>query len=195
MPTPVDVTANYTTSPGTAISGVDYTAKTGTVTIPAGQVEATVTIAVRADAAKEADETFMVTLSAPTNAILVRATGTGTILNDDLPGIVIGVGNTSIAEGNAGNRNATVVVTLSQPSATDTTVHWATAAGTATDTDFAGASNDLIIPAGRTTGLIAVTIKADVVVEGDETLTVTLSAPSAGTLGRATGIVTILNDD
>ena len=57
---------------GTATgSGTDYTLGNGTLTIAAGQTSGTITIAdIIDDAFVEADETVIVTLSNPTNAIL-----------------------------------------------------------------------------------------------------------------------------
>src|SRR5439155_1448674 len=163
QPAGTDVTAHWATAPGSATAGPDYTSASGTVTIVAGKSTASVSVNVVGDAAVEPDETFNVTLSSPVGATLsrasgtatildddtlVRATGTGTILDDDPPGIVIGIGDASVSEGNTGVRTVTLLVTMSQPSATNTTVHWATGAATATASDFTAASKDLVIPAG-----------------------------------------------
>jgi hypothetical protein len=75
--------AAFATTDGTATSGSDYTAKSGTVSIAAGQVTKTIVIRVTGDTLREANETFSVTLSNPTNAILSDATGLGTILDSD----------------------------------------------------------------------------------------------------------------
>lgn len=81
--------ANYATSAGTATAGasctagVDYITKSGTVSIPAGSTTATITVQICGDTNVESDETFTVTLSAPTNATLGTSAATGTIINDD----------------------------------------------------------------------------------------------------------------
>jgi fibronectin-binding autotransporter adhesin len=77
------VTVTFATSDGTATAGGDYTATTQTVTIPAGQRTATVTVPVTGDTTVEPNETFTVTLSAPSGATIGTATATGTITNDD----------------------------------------------------------------------------------------------------------------
>ena len=60
------------------------TAFTGTVAFAAGATSAEVRLAVQGDTTFEPDETFTVTLSAPTGGVtLTRATATGTITNDD----------------------------------------------------------------------------------------------------------------
>lgn len=79
------VTVKYATSNGTAAVGSDYTATSGTLTIPAGQTKGQVVVPVLGDTTTEANETFAVTLSSPVGATIARATATGTIANDDTP--------------------------------------------------------------------------------------------------------------
>ena len=79
------VTVQYATSSGSAESGTDFTAATGTVTFAVGETSKTVNVATTDDSADEADETFTLTLSSPTNATLGDATATGTINDDDAP--------------------------------------------------------------------------------------------------------------
>ncbi|MDQ8755239.1 Calx-beta domain-containing protein [Sphingosinicella sp. LHD-64] len=59
---------------------------TGTITFADGETERTIAIEIADDADFEPDETFTITLSAPTGgAVLGDAEATGTILNDDTP--------------------------------------------------------------------------------------------------------------
>ena len=107
-----DVTVAYATANGTAAAGSDYTATSGTLTIPAGtdcktnpagNPACTITVAVTGDTAYEANETFTLTLSNPTGATITRAVATGTIANDDQqPEVTIQRGATQ--EGNAGSK-------------------------------------------------------------------------------------------
>lgn len=85
------VTVKYATANGTATAGNDYTAASGTLTIPAGQISKTVAIQVKGDTTNEARETFFVNLSNPVGATLADAQGAGGISNDDgsLPDFVI----------------------------------------------------------------------------------------------------------
>ena len=78
------VTVSYATADGTAKAGVDYTAETGTITIPAGTTEVYVDVPVSGDSLRQADQTFSFTLNAVTNAVLGTSHATGTILNADL---------------------------------------------------------------------------------------------------------------
>ena len=79
-----DVTVDYATSDGTAVSAEnDYVPTTGTLVIPAGQTSATVSVPVNGDVRLEPDESFFVNLSNPTNATISGNQAIGTILNDE----------------------------------------------------------------------------------------------------------------
>lgn len=78
------VSVNYATADGTAtVTGNDYVAASGTIVFAPGQTTAKITIQVRGDQAKEANETFLVNLSSPSHAALYDGRGVGTITNDD----------------------------------------------------------------------------------------------------------------
>jgi hypothetical protein len=118
-----DVTVDYATSNGTATAGTDYTAGTGTVTIPAGSTTATFNVGVTGDSLDEANETINVTISNPTGATISDNTGVVTI-NDDDDAPSLSINNVSYTEsGSAGN--ATFTVTLSAASGKDVEVDYA----------------------------------------------------------------------
>jgi hypothetical protein len=78
------VTAHFATADGTAkVSDNDYVAKSGTITFAPGQTQQFVTVMVKGDTKKEADETFFVNLTNAVNASIATAQGKGTIKNDD----------------------------------------------------------------------------------------------------------------
>ncbi|MDW7707086.1 putative Ig domain-containing protein [Xanthomonas euvesicatoria] len=77
------VTVNYATADGTATAGSDYVARSGTLSFAPGVTAQGVAVTVNGDTAVEPNETFSVGLSGASNATIARATGTGTILNDD----------------------------------------------------------------------------------------------------------------
>mgnify|MGYP001390567405 CR=1 FL=1 len=79
------VTVKYATGNGTAGAGSDYIAVTPPqmITFSPGQTSKPVSISIKGDVAKEANETFFVNLSVPTGATLFDAQGRGTITNDD----------------------------------------------------------------------------------------------------------------
>ncbi len=110
------------------------------------------------------------------------------------PSLVIG--DVSVNEGTASANNAVFTVTLNSAAAQTVTVNYATASGTATSgTDFASRSGSLSFPAGTTSRTITVPTIADALVEGNETFTVTLSGAVNATIGDATAVGTIIDDD
>lgn len=82
-PSSQNVSVSYATSNGTAISPGDYTAASGSVTIPAGLTSRTIEVFAKSDISLESDETFFVTLSNPVNASILDGQGQGVIKNDD----------------------------------------------------------------------------------------------------------------
>jgi hypothetical protein len=81
------VIVTYATADGTATAGSDYTTASGALVFPPGTTQQPVNVAVLGDAAVEPDEGFALNLSAPNNAVLSDAQGTGTILDDDAPSL------------------------------------------------------------------------------------------------------------
>ena len=80
------VSVDYASANGTAIAGSDYTATSGTLTFAAGETNQTLAVPILNDGLVEPAiyETFTVTLSNPTNAILgTRTVATGRITDND----------------------------------------------------------------------------------------------------------------
>ena len=79
------VTVSFQTVNGTATTGDnDYVAKTGTLTFAPGETTKTITIDVKGDNKKEANETFYLDLFGnSSNSLFTKKRGIGTILNDD----------------------------------------------------------------------------------------------------------------
>ncbi len=190
-----DVTVDYATSDGTATTGSDYTAASGTLTIPAGQASGSIVASVNGDTTYEPNETFALTLSNPVGATIVAGTAVGTIMNDDpLPQLV--VGDASVLEGNSGTSPLTFTVAMVPVSGSDVTVDYTTSDGTATaGSDYTAAPGTLTIPAGQTSGSIAVSVIGDTTYEPNETFTLTLSNPAGATIVTDTAVGTIINDD
>ena len=80
----VDWTTAEDGSTTAATGGVDFTAASGTLNFAIGETEKTVTVSLLDDQSDEADETFNVVLSNPSELTLADDTGTGTILDDDI---------------------------------------------------------------------------------------------------------------
>jgi hypothetical protein len=107
---------SYAAANGSASAGVDYTAASGTVTVPPGATTAPVTVLVQGDTVNEPDETFVLNLSGPVNATIADAQGTAVIRNDDsavIAGLVAAYGfnegsGTAVADLSGSNNTGTV---------------------------------------------------------------------------------------
>ena len=78
------VSATWTIANATTNAADFSGALTGTISFADGETSATITVAVAGDTAFEANETFTVTLTAPTGGVAIGdASGAGTITNDD----------------------------------------------------------------------------------------------------------------
>ena len=187
-----NVSVSYTTGNGSALSGLDYTATTGTVTFSAGQTSRTVRIPILNDTRAEGNETFAFTLSDPSSgaSLGVPASALVTIKSDDAGGLLkFGAAAYSFTEG-AGNVSVTVVRTGG--TASDVTVDYTATGSTAsTGDDFVVLSGTLTFAAKQTSASIPVSILQDLLAEGNETFTLTLGNPQGGAALTAPSATTV----
>lgn len=197
--TAVASSVRYATEDGTATTPADYAAKTATtLSFAAGQVAKTFTVSVAGDVAVEPDETFGVRLSAPVGGTLLDAVGVGTIVNDDSAAApTLAVDDASIIEGASGSRSLVFTVRRSGSAATAVSAKYATANGTAVaPSDFTAVpATTVSLAVGQMTKTVSVAVKGDLLAEGDEYFTVSLSAPVGATVTDGSARGTILNDD
>jgi alpha-tubulin suppressor-like RCC1 family protein len=200
QPAPAAITVKYATTDGTATAGSDYTAKSGSVSIPAGTASVTVNVAIKGDAVVEGDEHFNFAVTSVTSGpgVLLSPTAVGTIVDDDVTAVV-SVGPAQVTEGPAGANTALVFpVSLNQAATGPIQVDYSTSDGTASAaSDYIFKSGTLTIPAGTTSSSISVVVKGDYNVEGNETMNLTLNNIAAGPaiLGQASALGTIIDDD
>ena len=185
---PSDIVLGWSTSAGTATSGSDYTAVTsGSLTIEAGDTSGTLTVSTTEDTLTEADETFTVTITGttlPTGTVLGVATATGTIEDDDTLDAVV-TGAASAPEGSM----VTFTVSLTGGASTAAVVVTYVVEGTATPgEDYTAPSGILTIAPGDNEGAITIATKSDDVLEGDETLILTLTSIRTA-MGKASASV------
>lgn len=100
------------TTPADAADFARGVLPSGTVRFQAGETSRTISVHVRPDPEKEADERFRVTLSAPTGATITTATALGIIRNDDLIGTsaadtIVGTSRPEFIDGLAGQDTLT----------------------------------------------------------------------------------------
>lgn len=195
------LTVNYDLS-GTATSGSDYTAPSGSVVIPANASSASITVSTINDSTDEPDKTVIIELTSVTggkSALGATVSVTGTIIDDDVPVVVpltVSIADSSGLEGNTVNGLLNFTVSLSRVDAQAVQVGYVTTNGTAlAGQDFQSTNGIIAIPAGQTSGIISVMLIGDVIIENNETFSVTLFNPSVAALGDFSGTGTLLDDD
>src|SRR5690606_37729154 len=133
------------------------------------------TVNVNGDTKNEANKTFSLVLSGPTNATIADGTGITTITNDD-PVPSLASAGVSLTEGNSGTKNFGFVVTLSAVSGQQVLVSYSTANATATaGSDYTATSGVLTFAPGETSKTINVAVTGDTLSELTETFNVNLS--------------------
>jgi hypothetical protein len=190
------VTVNYATADGTATAGTDYTAATGSLTFAPGTTQSVVEITIQRQSATLA-RAFTLSLTAPTNATLAKASGSGNIVNTVQGTPALYVDDPSVLEGNAADITLLGFnVRLSEPSSTSITVDFATADGTATaGTDYLAKSGTLTFAPGKTVKAALVPIKGNTLLQAKRTLLVNLTNSGGIGIAKAQGTGTIIDDD
>ncbi len=195
----VAATVDYATSDGSATSGADYTATTGTLSFAAGVTTQTITIPVVNDTIQEGDETFTVTLTNPTGTAVslgAPAVATVTIADNDVAGsIQFGASSYTVSEASP---SVTITVTRTGGTASGATVFYSTSDGTATQPqDYVSTSGTLTFGASQASQTFSVPIVNDTIHEPTETIGLTLSAPGGGaSLGaRQESVINITDND
>jgi hypothetical protein len=198
------VGATVMTSDGSAtVARQDYTAVNETVTFADGDTaDKTVTVSINDDNQNESDETLTLTLSAPTGGASLGANTSATVTirgNDQPPpqgNIQFDTRLIEIEEDRGGVAFFRIRRVGGTTDAVSVTVM--TSDGTATaGQDYTAVNQSVNFAAGEDTQSVAVQIMTDQRNEPDETLKLTLSAPTGGAgLGEITeSTLRIRNDD
>ncbi len=169
-----NITVNYTVS-GTATSGVDFTALTGTVSVPVkGSNDTTVTIPLINDTTAESTETVVVKITPSANYQAYNESTAEMVIQDNDSGadrVMVSTYNHSPAE--VGPVAGTFYFSRTL-TAGDLTVNYAIS-GTATNgTDFTALSGSVVIPDTFSGVNLVMTPIDDALLEGTETVTLTV---------------------
>ena len=186
----VRVGVAYVTYDGTATVGEDYMRSIGTLVFAPGETVRNVWVPVQQDEVVEEDETFTLRLSAPEHAKLLDEEGVITITDDPL--------QVSIYDGTGAENAGELIlpVRLNFASSSVVTVQFSVTGGTATsDVDYEATQGVVVFEPGSVEAQVRIPLKDDDIVEGDETVEVTLSDPRNAVLGLATATGTITDDD
>ncbi|WP_051101800.1 Calx-beta domain-containing protein [Solimonas variicoloris] len=192
------VSVSYATAGGSAVSGTDFTAKSGTLSWAAGDTAAkTITIPVSNATPFSGSKTFTVSLSGASSGAalatpnIATVTINGSAVTASAGTLALGASSYSVTQ-NAGT--LTVTVARSGGSSGAVSVQYATANGTAVaGTDYTAASGTLSWASGDTASKsFSVAISNATPFTGSKSFSITLSGTSGGaTLGAASASVTI----
>ncbi len=165
---------DWATQDGTAEAGSDYTAKNGSIEVPAGTCKVPpgipscsypITIPIIDDSVDEADETFKIVLSNPNNANGLPY-GTVTITDDDDATVTASIEAVAESDVLESAGHIELLVKLSAPSQNTVEVDWRTIKDTSRraatpGADFFAASGTATFPRGSTEQRIRVAIRDD----------------------------------
>ena len=191
------LTVNYTID-GTATAGFDYTAPSGTVTIPAGAVGAYVDVSLLDDTLAEGTETIILNITPDPAYGIGFGSVTRYIIDAETTSVATQVRfstGTSTAVESVGTVN--IPVTLSAASAETVTVEYVINGGTAlaAGIDYSLSPGLLVFAPGETSKDIAVVISDDTLKEANETVILLLVNPANARLGTSSHTLTITDND
>ncbi len=137
--------------------------------------------------------------SAPGTCVLASANATdlrefgSTPLSIDGPDLVLH--DAAVIEGTGTMTVANVMVELSEPIGSPTTVEWRAAPGTAGEMDYMSRSGRAVIPAGETMALIPARVMGDAIDEPIERFSINVTAALGTNVVDGTARVVIVDDD
>ncbi len=178
-----NVSVSISTS-GTAVWGAtsDYTTYPDPIVIPSGSLSTILVVTINNDTIDEEDETAVLTLVNPTNALLGSTPiHTITILDDDVPPTISFFGPNQVVSEEIGI--FTTSLRLSEVSGKNISVEYTTSGTTVPEDYIIHNPSPLVIPAGSSTVDINMDILENDGWEVDETLILTLGSPVNASLG------------
>jgi hypothetical protein len=194
-PSALPVTVAYGTEDGSAQVGLDYVAASGSLSFAPGEISATLVVPVLPSAVPEGTETFLLTLSAPTQASLGKSRGQGWILpHGSGPRVQWSAASYMVKEVTG---QALVKLMRTGSTLAPTTVTFEAAGGNATaGSDFIATTGSVTFAPGQTVASLRVSLLGDSVMEGNETVLLSLAEPIGGLLGEPSiAVMTIQDND
>ncbi|HON07929.1 MAG TPA: Calx-beta domain-containing protein, partial [Verrucomicrobiota bacterium] len=191
------VMVDYSTTNGTATTGVDYTDVSGTLTFPEGETMQTFLVPIIDDKDIESPETVLLALSNPTDGAELdfQSTAVLTIISDDSL-VQFRAPNYTVNE-NAVSGFAVIEVQRLGSTNGYASVDVKIVGGTATAIlDYTDSSGRITFAPGETSKNFILPIINDLLVEGNETVLLQITNPSIGVaIGLANATLTIVDDD
>jgi uncharacterized repeat protein (TIGR01451 family)/uncharacterized delta-60 repeat protein len=189
-------TVVYSTSDGTATAGFDYTATSGQLIFTNGETVKTFVVPILPDTLVEGDETFTISLSGQdAGSQLLSPSSTLVTIIDDDSGFKLSSPTYSVNEGGV---RATINILRTGILTNTVSVSFATSNGTATaGSDYFATNGTFVFTNGEVSHAFTIPIIDDTVLEGDETVLISLFNPTgqAGLLTPSAAVLTIVDND
>jgi PKD repeat protein len=184
---------------GTASNGVDYQQLPTTSPFPAGLADADLTITPIDDAEVEGDETVVVTLVAgPGYSVGSPNSAIVTIHDNDQPPPSQPTVTVVAADADAseqGSDPGTFAISRTGSTESALTVNYSLSGTAVNGTDYEPLPASVIIAAGTSSATVTVSPIDDTLVEGDETVVLTVSPDAAYTIGSPANATVTLHDN
>ena len=191
------LTVNYTLT-GSAVSGTDFAAPSGSVVIQPGATSVGVSLVPYLDSLQEGTETVTLTIVYGGTYGIGLSSATGYILDSSNASLATTAGFDSSSSSSAeSSGTALIPVSLDTPSSSPVTIYYELSGGTALGAgmDFSLASGSLVFAPGEVLKTIPVVISDDPVDEPDETVIVKLTYATNARISTATHTLTINDND
>ncbi|APZ90449.1 sodium/calcium exchanger 1 [Fuerstiella marisgermanici] len=179
---------------GNAVRNTDYTIDSTTIVIPAGSTTGTATITPIDDLLDEFDETVVVDITAVVNGTEdgQQQVEVAILDNEAVPRIDLAASDAFIPETGG---TATFTATLSEISGRDVTVTLSPTGNATLGVDYSDPGTQIVIQAGQLAGSVTMNALPDALNEFDETVTLTIDSADFASIGTASQLVTIVDDD
>ena len=189
------VSVKYATKDGNLVAPGDYVAQTGTLTFAPGETSKQVNVLVNGSSTAVGVQYLTVGLSGQSGASLGDSGAKVYVVSPSVHTFV-GIADQVVTQGATADVTAGVQVFLEAPSGQPTTVTLTTVDGTATVAhgDYVPLTNQAVtVPAGQTSVIVPITVKADPVARPNRTFTVTVGGASGLTkIADGSALVTVL---
>lgn len=177
---------------GTATSGSDFAALSGSVTIPAGQNSAPVVITPIDDALLESYETVVVTLDSGAGYTIGNPNSAQATIRDNDGSITVTASDPNASE--TGPDTGTFTVTRTGSLNEALTINY-NITGTATgSTDYSALAGAMVIASDSASAAVVVTPILDLIAEGTETVILTIAGSSHYRIGSPSSATVSIGD-
>jgi hypothetical protein len=190
---------DYAISDGTATAGSDYSGTSGTLSFSDGQISNSFSIAITDDSLQEGTESVILNLSNPVSVLLGGRDVAEVSIIDDEPTPAMGAiqfSGSSYTVGEGDTEIALPVVRISGTTGAVSVVCTTADSSASAGSDYTATQSTVNFASGEIQQSCRIPITDDTTYENDESLVVTLSSPSNGSvLGPTSSTVVTIDDN